>query len=133
MVCSRRHACQARTPERQMSSDVVAEPAPEGERRVARPRATLRDVAALAGDVAQRRARTGEDRKSTRLNSSHMSISYAVFCLKKKKKTQDRQSENKRKARRTREEGRQKSRATAYCCPTYPPPSTYRTRRHERT
>src|SRR5690242_21841856 len=26
----------------------------------------------------------GEDRKSTRLNSSHMSISYAVFCLKKK-------------------------------------------------
>src|SRR5690242_21491149 len=28
-----------------------------------------------------------EDRKSTRLNSSHMSISYAVFCLKKKKKT----------------------------------------------
>src|SRR5438309_5160913 len=30
---------------------------------------------------------TGEDRKSTRLNSSHSSISYAVFCLKKKKKT----------------------------------------------
>src|SRR5690242_6250265 len=28
------------------------------------------------------------DRKSTRLNSSHMSISYAVFCLKKKKKRQ---------------------------------------------
>src|SRR4051812_49498744 len=28
----------------------------------------------------------GPDRKSTRLNSSHMSISYAVFCLKKKKK-----------------------------------------------
>src|SRR5690348_18108485 len=27
------------------------------------------------------------DRKSTRLNSSHPSISYAVFCLKKKKKT----------------------------------------------
>src|SRR5690242_20811684 len=27
------------------------------------------------------------DRKSTRLNSSHMSISYAVFCLKKKKKS----------------------------------------------
>src|SRR5690242_20956712 len=32
------------------------------------------------GAVAKR------DRKSTRLNSSHMSISYAVFCLKKKKK-----------------------------------------------
>src|SRR5258705_7899448 len=27
------------------------------------------------------------DRKSTRLNSSHLGISYAVFCLKKKKKT----------------------------------------------
>src|SRR2546427_3309086 len=29
---------------------------------------------------------TVEDRKSTRLNSSHSQISYAVFCLKKKKK-----------------------------------------------
>src|SRR5258708_11178881 len=29
----------------------------------------------------------GVDRKSTRLNSSHQIISYAVFCLKKKKKT----------------------------------------------
>src|SRR5690349_23311549 len=28
---------------------------------------------------------TGRDRKSTRLNSSHVEISYAVFCLKKKK------------------------------------------------
>src|SRR5438876_9225774 len=34
-----------------------------------------------------RPAKLGEDRKSTRLNSSHPSISYAVFCLKKKKKT----------------------------------------------
>src|SRR5690606_41365311 len=31
-------------------------------------------------------ASTTEDRKSTRLNSSHVKISYAVFCLKKKKK-----------------------------------------------
>src|SRR2546430_10132480 len=30
--------------------------------------------------------RRGRDRKSTRLNSSHSQISYAVFCLKKKKK-----------------------------------------------
>src|SRR2546430_13543708 len=30
---------------------------------------------------------SGKDRKSTRLNSSHSQISYAVFCLKKKKKT----------------------------------------------
>src|SRR5258705_9809627 len=28
---------------------------------------------------------SGQDRKSTRLNSSHLGISYAVFCLKKKK------------------------------------------------
>src|SRR5437899_9027262 len=33
-----------------------------------------------------RRSRCREDRKSTRLNSSHLGISYAVFCLKKKKK-----------------------------------------------
>src|SRR5688572_31826226 len=32
------------------------------------------------------RADAGGDRKSTRLNSSHSQISYAVFCLKKKKK-----------------------------------------------
>src|SRR2546430_10450243 len=35
-------------------------------------------------------ARTAQDRKSTRLNSSHSQISYAVFCLKKKKKHQAR-------------------------------------------
>src|SRR5689334_23707546 len=35
---------------------------------------------------AGREAWNNEDRKSTRLNSSHSSISYAVFCLKKKKK-----------------------------------------------
>src|SRR2546429_8162602 len=35
---------------------------------------------------AAREARTARDRKSTRLNSSHGYISYAVFCLKKKKK-----------------------------------------------
>src|SRR5439155_20084951 len=35
---------------------------------------------------ADRRRVGGGDRKSTRLNSSHVAISYAVFCLKKKKK-----------------------------------------------
>src|SRR5687768_18113664 len=35
-----------------------------------------------------------EDRKSTRLNSSHGYISYAVFCLKKKKKTNKRKYVN---------------------------------------
>src|SRR5437867_11815351 len=39
--------------------------------------------AARGGHGRDRRA----DRKSTRLNSSHRTISYAVFCLKKKKKT----------------------------------------------
>src|SRR2546426_6929263 len=33
--------------------------------------------------------RLGLDRKSTRLNSSHLVISYAVFCLKKKKNTKN--------------------------------------------
>src|SRR3712207_8910284 len=48
----------------------------------------------LLGDRAERQQRAAagvgeehvEDRKSTRLNSSHANISYAVFCLKKKKK-----------------------------------------------
>src|SRR5258707_8446239 len=35
--------------------------------------------------VRRLRRREGQDRKSTRLNSSHANISYAVFCLKKKK------------------------------------------------
>src|SRR5690349_23726097 len=34
----------------------------------------------------ERASLSGSDRKSTRLNSSHVEISYAVFCLKKKKK-----------------------------------------------
>src|SRR5690242_21375644 len=38
---------------------------------------------------------TRVDRKSTRLNSSHMSISYAVFCLKKKKNNNTKQSQKK--------------------------------------
>src|SRR6266705_4315429 len=39
-----------------------------------------------AGRADRRRRRAHLDRKSTRLNSSHRTISYAVFCLKKKKK-----------------------------------------------
>src|SRR5689334_24547137 len=41
--------------------------------------------ALVRGVVVRRLARVQRDRKSTRLNSSHSSISYAVFCLKKKK------------------------------------------------
>src|SRR2546430_5255941 len=41
--------------------------------------------AALTGHLVFSTLHTNEDRKSTRLNSSHSQISYAVFCLKKKK------------------------------------------------
>src|SRR5205807_7808329 len=47
------------------------------------------DVAAqqdVSSASARRRSGNRRDRKSTRLNSSHLVISYAVFCLKKKKK-----------------------------------------------
>src|SRR3989442_4764205 len=43
----------------------------------------MRDLETI--ESALRIAETGQDRKSTRLNSSHVRISYAVFCLKKKK------------------------------------------------
>src|SRR5437773_5972836 len=64
------------------------------------PRSTLFPYTTLFRSLAQRVAATtaaylalvappargsAEDRKSTRLNSSHITISYAVFCLKKKK------------------------------------------------
>src|SRR2546427_7532424 len=42
-------------------------------------------VRGLTG-TARIEIKNGTDRKSTRLNSSHSQISYAVFCLKKKKK-----------------------------------------------
>src|SRR3954467_16004934 len=64
------------------------------------PRSTLFPYTTLFRSQAQRACRAGqggrrvarprraEDRKSTRLNSSHTIISYAVFCLKKKNKHQ---------------------------------------------
>src|SRR5438045_6491893 len=39
----------------------------------------------VEGGLARARSRLVSDRKSTRLNSSHLGISYAVFCLKKKR------------------------------------------------
>src|SRR2546426_3027740 len=46
-------------------------------------------VVQSADDHGQSRIeRARQDRKSTRLNSSHLVISYAVFCLKKKKKNE---------------------------------------------
>src|SRR3712207_7353269 len=41
-------------------------------------------LATLGGNLRRFRIRVLQDRKSTRLNSSHANISYAVFCLKKK-------------------------------------------------
>src|SRR2546426_8631572 len=45
-------------------------------------------LARLVGHRGAQGLEGGLDRKSTRLNSSHLVISYAVFCLKKKKKRQ---------------------------------------------
>src|SRR3712207_7332019 len=42
-------------------------------------------VGDLVGEPVRRGGAASQDRKSTRLNSSHANISYAVFCLKKKK------------------------------------------------
>src|SRR5690349_22113251 len=56
----------------------------------------LRDRSRAEGRLAGSRVADGvadprRDRKSTRLNSSHVEISYAVFCLKKKKKKKNKQ------------------------------------------
>src|SRR5438067_4812465 len=77
----------------------------QGQRKASRPgpfREPRDRPAARGGSVGRKRtgrrlhgyggsadgATTLRDRKSTRLNSSHVSISYAVFCLKKKKKAE---------------------------------------------
>src|SRR5690606_40975746 len=61
---------------------------PRGRARDHRPRRSAGDTASphegRAGTLG-RRSGDRRDRKSTRLNSSHVKISYAVFCLKKKK------------------------------------------------
>src|SRR3712207_8950276 len=56
----------------------AAEMLPHAEFRA--PADVRRDLPELVGQMA----RAAADRKSTRLNSSHANISYAVFCLKKK-------------------------------------------------
>src|SRR3712207_7576704 len=75
----------------------AADDAPVAQRAQAHARVTPADVQPLhhvvralrlTGDVEEREdlPHRAVDRKSTRLNSSHANISYAVFCLKKKKK-----------------------------------------------
>src|SRR5262245_64331001 len=54
-------------------------------RRDVEPREHRRIVECPAAGEDLERAAAEGDRKSTRLNSSHLGISYAVFCLKKKK------------------------------------------------
>src|SRR5437667_5248771 len=68
---------------------------PSHERRGSRPgvRALSQRRIPRVGSAARRR----RDRKSTRLNSSHITISYAVFCLKKKKKNKDKLKRKKKK------------------------------------
>src|SRR3712207_9001072 len=57
------------------------------EQRAAGRRGPRAPLAAAPGRLLRGRdERAGRDRKSTRLNSSHANISYAVFCLKKKNK-----------------------------------------------
>src|SRR5256885_11344323 len=55
--------------------------------RIERIRQVVRLISGAGGEVEVRTVLEGcrRDRKSTRLNSSHLVISYAVFCLKKKK------------------------------------------------
>src|SRR5437899_8461777 len=59
-----------------------------------RPARDAGDRAARRGPGDRREATSEGDRKSTRLNSSHLGISYAVFCLKKKKKKQQKNTKS---------------------------------------
>src|SRR6266540_5826136 len=52
------------------------------------------------GDARSTRSPGVRDRKSTRLNSSHITISYAVFCLKKKKKKNKKKKTKKQKKKK---------------------------------
>src|SRR5438445_1314490 len=61
------------------------------------------DLVALAQLATARRE--GQDRKSTRLNSSHANISYAVFCLKKKKKNKKKKKEARTNAQQEHQAG----------------------------
>src|SRR2546422_6642160 len=56
--------------------------------------ASLQVAEAQLANAKAQLARSDTDRKSTRLNSSHGYISYAVFCLKKKKKQKESRADN---------------------------------------
>src|SRR5438034_8717264 len=78
---------------------------------ISKPRGILMEVSALQQMLSRFRqlqedlqrqvnSVTVEDRKSTRLNSSHTVISYAVFCLKKKKKKKNKNKIIRKKSQR---------------------------------
>src|SRR5207248_5748406 len=68
------------------SSDLPARRAPSRLSSSARPGGRCQSAPPASPPSRRGRGRGRRDRKSTRLNSSHRTISYAVFCLKKKKK-----------------------------------------------
>src|SRR5690242_21433879 len=78
-------ACQCQSPPAGVITDRAA-PSRNCRRHRASPARSVqhRDRSATAAAATLERVSQMPDRKSTRLNSSHMSISYAVFCLKKK-------------------------------------------------
>src|SRR5262245_62191545 len=69
--------------------------------------ATIGISAASATSFSIEPSKTPIDRKSTRLNSSHLGISYAVFCLKKKKKQVKRRTHDRRRMETPRGQGTQ--------------------------
>src|SRR5262245_64369770 len=63
-----------------------------GAEHVDHPADPASDVAVVKSETPPTSTDATIDRKSTRLNSSHLGISYAVFCLKKKNNNRERQS-----------------------------------------
>src|SRR5690606_40920627 len=67
--------------------DQVQDKQHEADGNAQEPQAARQEQDVEAGDAKpDAHVEVGEDRKSTRLNSSHVKISYAVFCLKKKRR-----------------------------------------------
>src|SRR2546429_3654393 len=71
---------------------------PHADVPVVKYRTPVEDVEQRVGDLWVTPVQVNQDRKSTRLNSSHGYISYAVFCLKKKKLIHPNQSKHQENA-----------------------------------